>query len=80
MDKELEAALFLFNGNEEKAKVLLQLLKEAAYGTPKKFNVRMDFSEPSCKWCEDSECWLFMPDSRLKCEHNKEECPYYEKE
>lgn len=80
MSKELEAALFLFNNNEEKAQVLLELLKIASYGSPKKFNVKMDFSEPSCRWCDKGECWFFMPDSRLKCEHNKKECSFYEKE
>ena len=79
MSRELEAALFLFDNNEEKAKVLLELLKIASYGSPKKFNVKMDFSEPTCKWCDKGECWFFMPDSRLRCEHNKKECSFYEK-
>ena len=79
MSRELEAALFLFDNNEEKAKILIELLKGASYGSPKKFNVKMDFSEPSCKWCDKGECWFFMPDSRLKCEHNKKECKFYER-
>ena len=79
MSRELEAALFLFDNNEEKARILLELLKGASYGSPKRFNVRMDFSEPSCRWCDKGECWFFMPDSRFRCEHNKDSCEFYER-
>lgn len=78
MANEFEAALYLFDGNEDKAKILMELLKGASYGTPKKFNVKMDFSEPSCRWCDKGECWYFVPDSRFRCEHNKKECTFYE--
>lgn len=75
-----ETALFLFDGNEEKAKILMELLKGAPSEVPTKFDVEMDFSEPTCKYCDKGECWFFMPDSRLKCCHNKKECQFYEKE
>ena len=78
MLKELEAALFLFDGNKEKARIFMQLLKDATKSVSN-FDVKMDFSEESCKWCEKGECWYFMPDSRLQCEHNKTECQFYEK-
>ena len=78
MSNEFEAALYLFDGDEDKAKILMELLKGASYGTPKKFNMKMDFSDPSCKWCDRGECWYFMPDSRLRCEHNKKDCSFYE--
>ena len=80
MSRELEAALFLFDNNEEKAKMFMELLRVAAHGSSEKFNVKMDFSEPTCKWCDNGECWFFMPDSRLRCEHNKKECSFYAKE
>lgn len=78
MHNEFEAALYLFDGDKEKANILMELLKGASYGIPEKFNVQMDFSEPSCRWCNSRECWYFMPDSKLICEHNKKECFFYE--
>lgn len=75
MHNEFEAASFLFDGNEEKAKVFLELLKKPIEPD---FKVKMDFSEPSCRWCNSKECWYFMPDSKLTCEHNKKECSFYE--
>ena len=78
MSRELGAALFLFDNNEDKAKLFLEMLKGASYGIPTKYDVIMDFSEPTCRWCDKGECWFFMPDSRFKCEHNKKECSFYE--
>lgn len=82
MNEELEAALFLFDGNEEKAKVFVELLKgnPILCEVPTKFDVKMDFSEPTCKYCDRGECWYFMPDSRLRCEYNKNKCVFYEKD
>lgn len=79
MLRELEAALFLFDNNEEKAKIFMQLLKDATK-TTSKFDVRMDFSEESCRWCDKGECWFFMPDSRFYCEYHKVGCDFYEKQ
>ena len=78
MNKEFEAALFLFDGNEEKATIFMNLLKDTFFESPVKYDIKMDFSEPSCRWCDNGECWYFMPDSRFRCEHNKKTCDFYE--
>lgn len=73
MAKEFEAALYLFDGNKDKAKLLMELLKEAAHGTPKKFSIK---SALNCRWCKEGDCWFHMPDSKLKCV--KENCKFFE--
>ena len=73
MGNELNAALFLFDGDKDKAITLLELLKEAAYGTPKKFNLN---HSPNCRWCKEGDCWFHMPDSKLKCK--RENCQFFE--
>lgn len=74
----IEEALFLFDNNQEKAEVFTNLLNSTFYKFREESNLRMDFSEPSCRWCSSGDCWVHMPDSKTKCEHGKKDCPLYE--
>lgn len=64
-----EAALFLMNGDEEKAYALLNLIGEVGLPyPPEEFNREMRLPEETCHYCtDDGECWYHMPDSMFKC-------------
>ena len=67
-----DIALKLFDGDEGKAYLLLQLLHNFCLGDVKipefsklKMNLKMD----DCRWCrENGECWFRAPDSLFLCE------------
>lgn len=66
-----ETALFLFDGNTEKAERLLLLIENfvSPVDTTKEFlNLVMNLPEYDCEWCSDNgDCWLSMPDSLFNC-------------
>ena len=62
-------AEFLFDGNKEKAKILLALLNEEEFTIPSEFkDLKMQLPEYSCNWCTSTgDCYLDMPDSLREC-------------
>ena len=79
MDYEREKlAEFLFDGDKEKARILLTLLDEKSFKAPPEFkNLKMQLPEHSCSWCNSyGECFYDMPDSLRKCEGK---CSRYQK-
>lgn len=75
MSKE-EAALALFNGDEEKAKTLLTLIGDTGLSCPpEEFNRNMQLPQYDCGYCTDGgECWHDMPDSMFQC---KGKCEFF---
>lgn len=70
-------AEFLFDGDKEKARQLLILMGSFTTNpiVPPEFKRTMILPEDDCKWCEEGECLLYMPDSMFLC---RGKCKDYE--
>ena len=73
-----ELAELLFDGNKEKASILIEILgtfNTSEITSPDFINLKMELPEETCKWCIDGECLAYMPDSMFLC---KGKCSTYE--
>ena len=80
MNGQHKIAEFLFDGDREKAKQLLILIKSIAIPSslPDFKNITMQIPEGKCTWCDkNGDCWYYMPDSKLKC---RGECKHFEED
>ena len=68
MNKDIVNLAYVIADNDEsKAKAILDLVNLLTYKGSKMPDVKMVLADESCGWCENGECWLNMPDSKLRC-------------